>query len=433
MSSTIQELIDGSRLTGLQIAVVTTCFVLNMLNGMNVLAISFSAAAIASEWSITPQSLGIVYSSALLGLTAGAVVLSPYADKVGRHKVILFCLALMSAGMAATATAKSVTELVLLRFLGGLGVGPILSAMTSIVSEYSPNRLRNFFVLVLHAGYPIGAIVTGMIAAAILPHQGWQMLFVIGGCASFVGIPLVILLLPESLEFLTRKRRSDALQKVNKILTKMALSPLELLPTTESTQQPASTVSSLFHGDLRKSTVDLWIALFMSFGTLYFLLSWVVKLAIESGLTLDYAISAGISLNLGGFAGGVSLGALSNRFGLTRMIAAFAILGGMFSIVHGIAHVDAIAWLVLAFVLMFFVQGAFTGLYAVAARVYPSEIRATGVGWAIGAGHIGAVCGPVAAGLMLGTGLSIGWTFAVFALPLILSAVFVSRIRYPAE
>ena len=167
----------------------------------------------------------------------------------------------------------------------------------------------------------------------------------------------------------------------------------------------------------------------MAFGTLYFLLSWVVQLAIQSGLALENAIYAGVCLNLGGFAGGVSLGALSNRFGLTRIIAVFSVLGGLFGVVYGSANVSVALTLLLVFLLMFFVQGAFTGLYAVAARIYPTEIRTTGVGWAIGAGRIGAICGPLAAGLLIGAGASIGWTFAVFTLPLIITAVFVLKIK----
>ena len=186
-------------------------------------------------------------------------------------------------------------------------------------------------------------------------------------------------------------------------------------------------------GRFRSDTLWLWAAFFMSFATLYFLLSWVVKLAIESGLALENAIYAGVCLNLGGFAGGISLGAISNRFGLTRIIAVFAVLGGIFSIIYGTADVGVALVLVLVFLLMFFVQGAFTGLYAVGARIYPTEIRTTGIGWAIGAGRLGAIFGPIVAGLVLGAGVSIGWTFAIFALPMLLAAIFVTRIRLPAS
>ena len=431
MSNKIHELIDSSKLTGLQISVVGLCFFLNMLDGMDVLAISFAAPAISAEWSITPQSLGIVFSAALVGMTTGAVFLSPYSDVIGRRKIVLISLVLISAGMVATAFATSVTSLIVLRFLAGLGIGSMLATLTSMVSEYSPNRLRNVFILILHAGYPIGAIITGFIAAEILPQHGWRPLFVLAGIVSFAAIPLVMIGLPESLEFLNKKRPKNALRKINKVFEKMALPALESLPEEENDEQLSVGVRSLLNKGFRGSTIKLWVSFFMSFATLYFLLSWVVKLAIESGLALENAIYAGVALNLGGFAGGVSLGAMSNRFGLTRVISIFAVLGGVFSIIYGSADVGVAMVIVLVFLLMFFVQGAFTGLYAVGARLYPTEIRTTGIGWAIGAGRLGAILGPIVAGLVLGAGLSIGWTFALFAIPMMIAAVVASKIRLP--
>jgi len=429
MSKSVRELVDASRLTGLQIVVLAVCFFLNMIDGMDVLAIAFAAPAISAEWSISPQSLGVVFSAALLGMTTGAIFISPYSDVIGRRNIILLSLVLMSLGMIATATASSVTQLVILRFMAGLGIGSMLASLTSMVSEYAPDRLRNLFILVLHAGYPIGAIITGFVAAEVLPAYGWRTLFVIAGVASVAGIPLVYVLLPESFDFLTKKQPKDALRRVNEVLEKMALQPVETLPANEERERLSVSLRTLFRDDFRKSTIELWVAFFMSFGTLYFLLSWVVKLAIESGLPLEHAIYAGVCLNLGGFAGGISLGAFSNRFGLTRIISVFAVLGGLFSVIYGSADAGVALMLSLVFLLMFFVQGAFTGLYAVAARIYPTEVRTTGVGWAIGAGRIGAVFGPVVAGLLLGAGLSIGWTFTVFALPMIVAAFFVSKIR----
>ena len=280
---------------------------------------------------------------------------------------------------------------------------------------------------------PIGAIITGFVAADVIPAFGWRPLFIIAGLASFVGIPLVLLLLPESLDFLVRKQPRNALRKINTTLRKMAMEPLQGLPVREPDKDIPVSLSSLLHGDYRDSTVKLWLAFFMSFGTLYFLLSWVVKLAIESGLAFENAIYAGVALNLGGFAGGISLGAISNRFGLTRVIAIFAVLGGAFAAIYGSANVGVAAMLWLVFLLMFFVQGAFTGLYAVAARIYPAEIRTTGVGWAIGAGRTGAIAGPIAAGVLLGAGVPISWTFVIFALPMMLAAMFVARIDLGRE
>ncbi len=428
MSDQIRVLIDESKLTGLQLTVLGVCFFLNMLDGMDVLAISFAAPAIADEWSISPQSLGIVFSAALVGMTAGAIFLSPYTDVIGRRRMILASLVMISLGMLATSLANSVPALIALRFLAGLGIGSMLASMTSMVSEYAPDRFRNVFILVLHASYSIGAIIAGFVAAGLLPVVGWRPLFVVAGCASLVGIPIVWFLLPESLDFLTKKQPSGALKKVNAVLTRMGHATLEMLPSQESDGESSPGLSSIFAGEFRDRTIWLWLSFFMGFATLYFLLSWVVKLAIESGLALENAIYAGVCLNLGAFFGSVSLGFLSNRFGLTRVIGLFFIASAVFVVVYGSAGASVAMRLILVFMLMYFVQGAFTGLYAVAARIYPTEIRTTGIGWAIGAGRLGAIFGPIVAGLVLGAGVSISWTFAIYAVPMILAAFFVARI-----
>lgn len=429
MSNNIRELIDSSRLSGLQITVLAVCFFLNMLDGMDVLAISFAAPAIAEEWSITPQGLGVVFSAALIGMTIGAVFLSPYTDVIGRRNMILVSMIMITAGMLATALANSMTALIGLRFIAGLGIGSMLASMTSMVSEYAPDRHRNVFILVLHAAYPVGAIIVGFVAAYLLPLYGWRPLFIVAGCASFIGIPLVLLFLPESLDFLTNKRPKRALENVNKVLNRMGHAVLESLPAQENEEQVAVGLSSIIGNRFRTTTIWLWLSFFMSFSTLYFLFSWVVKLAIDSGLALENAIYAGVCLNLGAFFGAVTLGALSNRFGLTRIIATFFLLSAVFVVIYGSAGANVVMTLILIFVLMYFVQGSFTGLYAVAARIYPTEIRTTGIGWAIGAGRLGAIFGPIVAGLVLGAGLSISSTFAIFALPMIVAALFVTRIK----
>ena len=423
--TTTRELIDRSKVTGLQITVLMVCFFVNMLDGMDVLAISFAAPAITAEWAITPESLGIVFSAALVGMTVGAVFLSPYSDIVGRRKVMLGSLVLISAGMLATSHAASISQLIILRFFAGVGIGSMLASMTSLVSEYAPDRLRNLFILILHAGYPVGAILTGFLAADILPAHGWRPLFTFAGCATLIALPLVYFMLPESLDFLTQRQPDRALPRVNTILTKMGHPNLQDLPAHERGSMNLKIgLAALFSDSLRAKTLNLWLAFFMSFATLYFLLSWVVKLAIDAGLELENAIYAGVCLNLGAFFGSISLGAISNRIGLSRVISLFFLIGAGFIVAYGTSDVTVVWKLVLVFVLMYFVQGAFTGLYAVAARLYRTEIRTTGVGWAIGAGRLGAIFGPIAAGMLLGAGVSIEWTFILFAIPMLFAGFF---------
>ncbi|WP_193161238.1 MFS transporter [Microbulbifer hainanensis] len=421
------SLVDEKPLSALQIQVIGICFLLNMLDGMDVLAISFAAPIVAQEWTVSPQALGIVFSAALVGMSIGAVFVSPYTDVIGRRNMILASISVISAGMIATAYAESVTQLAVLRLVAGVGIGSMLASLTSMVSEYSPDRSRNLAILILHAGYPIGAIFAGFFAAWVLPEYGWRSLFVFAGCASLVAIPLVATALPESLEFLVKKQPQLALAKVNRILQRMAQAPLDTLPAKENSQKQAGGVKALFSSDLKAATITLWLSFMMSFATLYFLLSWVVKLAVEAGLDVEDAMYAGISLNLGAFFGSITLGYLSSKIGLKKIISIFFICGAVMIVIYGNNNASVAIVLALIFFLMYFVQGGFTGLYAVAARLYPTEIRTTGVGWAIGAGRVGAVLGPAVAGLMLGAGISIDWTFVVFGMPLIIAGFLINR------
>lgn len=422
------KLIDDSPMTGMQVGVIGVCFLLNMLDGMDVLAISYAAPSISEDWTISLQALGVVFSAALVGMTIGAIFISPYTDVVGRRKMILASTFIIAAGMVATAFAQSVAQLMVLRLVAGLGIGAMLASLTAMVSEYAPKRHRNLCILTLHAGYPIGAILAGLVASWVLPEFGWRPLFVFAGAVSLIAVPIVFFWLPESLQFLSRSGRENALTEINKILKRMGRSAIDALPVTTGGPSDSKGLRALFSADLTIPTVMLWLTFMMSFATLYFLLSWVVKLAVDSGMELRNATYAGIVLNLGAFFGSLSMGYLSSKINLTKVIAFFFPLGAVMCVAYGNLTGSLSVVLVLIFVLMYFVHGGFTGLYAVAARLYPTEIRTTGVGWAIGAGRIGAIVGPAAAGLILGAGISIGWTFVIFAVPLLIAGLLISRL-----
>jgi len=425
----IRNRIDEGSLSVLQLTVILICFAINMLDGMDVLAIAFAAPAISNDWSLEPQQLGFVFSAALIGMTIGAVTLSPYTDVIGRRKMIMICLALISVGMVATSWADSLLSLILLRLVAGLGIGAILASLTSMVSEFAPDRHRDLSVSFLQAGYPIGAMLTGFIAAWLIPEHGWRSLFLCAGVISLAVIPVVGLWLPESVEFLEKRRGANALDQINHTLSRMHLQPVtsdELHASATLGNQAG--LASLFIESFRSATLMICSAFAMSFMTLYFLLSWVVKLAVEAGLGFENAVYAGVCLNLGAFTGAIALGQLAKCFGLKRVIALFFTIGAGLIVAYGHMRSSVSLVLALIFLVMFFYQGAFIGLYAVAARIYPTTIRTRGVGFAIGAGRVGAIIGPSLAGVVLSQGLSIAWTFTLFAVPAIGAAIVVAKM-----
>ncbi len=399
-----------------------------MLDGMDVVVISFAAPAIVDEWAIVPQALGIVFSAALVGMTLGAMFLAPLADVIGRRNMIMICIVIMAGGVFLTALAQNVTQLALLRVFSGIGIGAMLASVATVAAEFSPDRHKNFIVSTTIAGYPIGATLAGLVAAQVIPELGWRALFAVAAVATIAPLPVVALLMPESISFLTDKQPSGALDKLNRILARMGAAQLSSLPALAEQQNHSAAASALFTVKRRRSTLLLWLAFFMAFVTLYFLLSWIPKLARNTGLSLDLAIYAGTVFNLGAFFGIAAQGYVSQLFGLRRTIFVFLVATAILMSVFALFTESAT--ILMMFGLMGFgVQGGFVGLYTVAARLYPTVVRTTGIGWAIGAGRTGAIFGPMAGGVLVAVGLSMTANFIVFAIPIILAGIATLMIR----
>ena len=429
---TPRQLIDSHPISGLQYAVLGLCILLNVFDGYDVVSISYTAPTIAEAWSVPPEQLGIIFSASLAGMTLGAVALAPFTDTIGRRRMIIFALALDTIGMIATAYATSVMQLVAWRFVTGLGIGAMLASLTALVAEYAPARRRNLLIAILQAGYPVGATGGGFLAAWLIPIYGWQSVFMVGGIASAVVLVIIAVMLPESLDFLSRKRPAGGLDHANRILGKMKLPKLERWPDIAevSTQ---SHPGALFAAAFRSRTLFLWTAFFFSFMTLYFILSWLPKIVVDLGYSQPEGLTAGIYFNAGAIIGVVGLGWLADRMSLRLLIAAFLAIGGGTMVMLGLLTSELAMILGLAFVIGIFVDGGFAGLYAVAARLYPTEVRTTGIGWAIGLGRLGGIAGPYLGGLAFASGWDLPVVMVAFAAPLALAALAVMAIRLSDE
>lgn len=424
----LRTLIDDNPMSGLQILVVMLCFTLNMLDGMDVVLMSYAAPVLAEDWAIPAAALGAVFSAALVGMTLGCLVIAPYADVIGRRKMILSAIFVISTGMLVSGACQSIWQLAAARVYTGLGVGAILASMAAMTAEFSSERRRNLCVAFLQAGYPIGAVMTGFASAVIMPEHGWRPMFYWAGIMTGIMFPVIYWWMPESLEFLAKKQPKNALQDLNKTLNRMAAQPLDALP-----EKPASAatikVKTLFEGSRGFSTAMLWCGVFLGFFTLYFVISWIPKIAVDAGLPLDKGIYAGTAYNLGSFIGSIALGWISARFGLQKMICTFFVLAAVMLMVFGAVDMNVFFILLSAFVIGITLNGGFNGFWPTAARLYPTEIRATGVGWAVGAGRAGAVAGPLVGGYLLQSGVGLSVTFTVFAIPLVLAGIAALCIR----
>lgn len=429
----IQQTLNDRPMTPAQVLIVLLCFALNMIDGMDVVVASYVAPRIIDEWSVTSQTFGLVLSSALVGMATGAMFISPYTDVLGRRTMVLACLVVISTGMLLTARVQTIEQLAALRLFTGLGIGTMLASLTSLVYEYAPAVRRNFAVSFVLGGYPVGAMLTGVMAASLIPEYGWRSMFYAGSVISLFMIPVIYTLLPESLEFLLYKQPANALQRINVILKRLNMDPIQALPqqVVQVKEQKASiysNVRSLMTDGRLSSTLKLWTAFFMAFFSLYFLLSWIPKIAEGTGLTPVQGSYAGAIFNLGSFFGTACLGYISNRFGLKRMILLFMLLSAALMVVFGAFRFSLPIFMTVLFVLGFFVQGGFVGLYSVAARLYAVEIRTTGVGWGIGVGRFGAILAPALGGVAIHLQMPVVWIFILFAIPFLICGYAESTI-----
>ena len=399
---------------------------LNMQDGFDILAISYSAQAIAEDWSISTARLGIVLSAAVFGMMLGLMFLGSLADRIGRRPVVVAGLFLSGIGMLVAAAASSIDLLILGRVLTGFGVGGILASLNTLVAEFAGERYRGRAVAIFQLGFPLGAFLSGFAVAWLLDVGSWRHVFLFGAATSFLFIP-IMLALPESMEFLARSGRTGALQEINRTRAKLGEAPLSALPAPndEPRHYGGNPVLELFSPTYRLRTVLLWASFFFLLTTLYFLLSWVPKLLIEMGYTADQGNRAGRLINLAGMGGIVLIGVASVWIRpslitggyLLVLSAALVFLSGATgsypSLVIGIA------------VTGFVIHGAMIGLYATTPALYPAGLRATGMGWAIGLSRFGAVLGPLFAGFILEAGWSPAQLLLIFAAPSLLAAAMV--------
>jgi benzoate transport len=401
-----------------------------MLDGTDLLIMSFIAPLVAADWAVSPERLGVLFSASLLGMAVGCLCVAPLADRYGRRSLLLGSLALVSLAMLASAHARDVVELAGARVFVGIGVGTIGVSMTAMAAEYAPAAKVNFAVGFVQAGWPLGSIITAFVAAKELPGHGWRSMLIAIGVLSASLLIVIYRALPESLSFLSLRQPAGALARINVIRSKLRLQPLAVLPASPGRTR-AFPLSALFAGDRALPSVLLWIAVTLCYYVLYFVISWIPKLVTQAGLPLSEGIYAGATYNLGAFLGTAAVGWIAIRCRIQRVIAAFLALAAIAMLIFGGLAMPVWLTLLAALCVGVTVQGGFNGFWVLAARLYPVEMRGTGIGWALGLSRIGAILGPIVGGLLVGANVPMVVIFSLFALPLAAAALMTLRIGTP--
>ena len=426
-SSSIRDQINLNSMSFFQMATIALCTAINMLDGFDVLVMSFAASSVAKEWDLLPSEVGILLSAGLFGMAIGSIWLAPYADKIGRRALVLLCLFVITIGMFASAASSDKTQLAGLRFLTGLGIGGMLAALSALVSEYSNDVRRGMSMSILQSGYPLGAIFGGIVSVYLLQNFGWRSLFFFGGLASAVMIPIAFWKLPESIDFMLLGDKAEHKDKISKLAERMHLIKYEISSTSEKAVR--QTYRTLLEAKYRLNTLCIWVGYFCLMFSFYFVVSWTPKLLVDAGLTTVQGVSAGIYLQMGGIIGALILGYLTSRFQVTRLTSLYLLLSVFSMVIYGLANLSLVQLMFCASLMGFFLIGAMIGLYTIAPAIYPASLRVTGIGMAIGLGRIGGILAPFLAGYILEFGLHQSQSFIVFAAPLLVASIAIWQIR----
>jgi MFS transporter, AAHS family, 4-hydroxybenzoate transporter len=427
LQTKLKDLIDSSPMSLYQIIIVAICFILNMNDGIDVLVVSFTGSEIVKELGLSDTALGGIFSAGVAGMTLGCLFLAPFGDSLGRRKIFIFALIFITAGMFGVYLAHSYSLILASRFITGLGIGGILPTMATAASEFSNNKTRDFNVGLIQGGWPLGAILTGFFCAWAVPQFGWRFAFLVAGCVSLVMLFAVIAFMPDSLAFLAKKQPVNAHADINNLLKKMGHEPIsdaefrtssENLPTSDI---PNLTWKDLFTPEYKASTIRLWVGIFFGFLTLYTVMSWIPKIAKNAGMPFEMATYAGTALNIGAFVGVIAMGLSITRFGVRKTMLGFMLVACSIMLAYANLSLTYTIMFVLIFFIGFFVQGGFNAFFPTATRIYPSAMRSTGVGLAMGIGRFGAILGPFIYGYLSDAGLSIPTLFTLFSMPLLVA------------
>src|ERR1700738_3013659 len=204
----VADFIDQQPVGGFQLKLLLTCAAVLFLDGFDTTAIGYVAPSLAKEWGLTKAALGPVFSAGLFGLMIGALTLGPLADRIGRKKIIVFSTLAFGIGTLVTAFVPDVNALLAIRFLTGLGLGGAMPNTIAMTSEFNPQRRRATMVMIMFCGFSLGAALGGLLAAALIPQFGWRSVFVVGGIAPLVLVPILAWRLPESVRFLAAHGRA---------------------------------------------------------------------------------------------------------------------------------------------------------------------------------------------------------------------------------
>lgn len=423
----VSTLVDNMRFSRLQFRVVALCALVGLLDGADTQSIGVAAPFIADLLALKVSSFGPVFASSQLGAAIGALTFGSFADRLGRKTMLILAVVVFAMFTLATVSVTSLPALIVVRFFAGLGLGGATPCFLTLTSDYSPHKQRGTIATIIWSAYPLGAALGSFMNAYILSHFGWQAIFYIGGVLPLVVAAILLLFLPESVQYLAARGLSP--ERIGAILRLMGhdVAGQRVRFIAEGKRATGASIRHLFNERRGVATVLLWIIFLLAFATTNVMVMWTPTLLHRNGLEPATTAIALAFFNIGAFVGMASAGRLIDRFGAPRVLLP-AFVGAALSI----AALGSAGTLTFASVfgtlLGVTIGTGGAGAIAVASLIYPSAIRSTGIGWGMGNARFGQFVSPLIIGALLSAGFETGQILFAAALFPSLAAIVVALL-----
>ena len=422
----VNHVIDRDKMSATQWMVFIFGFLVFFSDGLDTGILGFIAPALLDDWGITKSALAPVLSAALVGMSIGALLSGPLSDRFGRKGVIVMTTLLFSGFTILCGFAGSTQELMIYRFITGLGLGAAMPNISTLVSEYMPAKRKAFLTGLAGCGFMLGISSGGLLSAAILDSLGWAKVIIVGGCIPLVLVVLLWFKLPESAQYLIKRQRQDQAKNIlEKIQGQAFAQDVQLiLPQTENTevQNPVKLVL----GKYRFGSVMMWICCFTSLLVFYLLTSWMPTILKTAGFSTQQFSLISAIFPFGGVVGAIVMGWYMDKVNPTSVVKYAYFFAIILFIIAGLVYFNVLLLGIAIFLVGALLVGAQSSLLPLAALYYPSVCRAVGVSWMHGIGRVGAIFGAFFGALIFAYDLSLSQIFYVLAIPTFISFVALS-------
>lgn len=392
------------------------------LDGIDLFAITFAAPVIAEQMQLGAGAIGAVLAAALAGMAFGSLFLSPLADIYGRRNLLVLSLLLMIGGTMWTALSVGLYDLIGSRVVTGLGVGTMAAVINPLAAEFSNAKRRDLSVALVNLGLPAGAILSGLLAAWMIPELGWRSLFLVASGLGVVMLLVVLFWLPESIVGILTRGGPATQARLNALLRRCGqaeTAPAE--PIAPLTQRRS--IRLLLARDELPHTVMVTAIFFLFSLSLYYIQSWIPSLITGAGYGVSQAALTATTMSVSGVAGGAAFAALVPRLGLKHVVIGAVTLTGLAIASFGVVPTKLPLLVALSIIVGASTIGGMVNLYAILSRSFPATARASGIGFAIGVGRFGSALGPLLGGLLFSAGYERGAVSIIMAMPAFAAAV----------